>query len=202
MPIKGKETYQYGKKRHYPVCETASNSASNALLHAAILSKSQAAEFLRLQRAVYRKQVKAGRLRACRPTGNLTRIFRKDIDAFLESGSSIACELRGEQLMSTAKLQPLPKGYRRTYSQVFDPEGGVCLSKWHTTQSCADAYARQEQNKVARFAALNASGNGETGVAIAKEAGTTSRVTEATSRKGERSRGGAQVPGVRRGTVV
>ena len=56
--------------------------------------------------------------------------------------------------MSTAKLQPLPKGYRRTYSQVFDPEGKVCLSKWHTTQSCADAYARQEQDKVVRFAAL------------------------------------------------
>ena len=69
--------------------------------------------------------------------------------------------------MST-KLPPLPKGYSRTYSQVFESDNRVCFSKWHTRQSCADAYAREEQSKAARFAALKASGNGETKAAIAK----------------------------------
>jgi hypothetical protein len=35
------------------------------------------------------RQIRAGRLRALRPTGKLVRIFRRDIDAFLESGATI-----------------------------------------------------------------------------------------------------------------
>jgi hypothetical protein len=34
--------------------------------------------------------IRSGRLRACKPTGKFVRILRRDIDAFLNSGASIA----------------------------------------------------------------------------------------------------------------
>jgi len=54
-----------------------------------ILTKKEAAELLRCTTRYLERQIRAGRLRAMKPSGNLVRIFRRDIDAFLESGASI-----------------------------------------------------------------------------------------------------------------
>jgi excisionase family DNA binding protein len=58
--------------------------------NSAILKKAQAAELLGCTTRYIERQIRAGRLRACKPTGKFVRIFRKDIDAFLESCASIA----------------------------------------------------------------------------------------------------------------
>lgn len=54
-----------------------------------ILTKQEAAEFLRCTVRYIERAIKAGRLRACKPTGKLVRIYRRDIDAFLDSGATI-----------------------------------------------------------------------------------------------------------------
>jgi excisionase family DNA binding protein len=41
-------------------------------------------------RGYVERQIRAGRLRACKPSGKFVRIFREDINAFLESCASIA----------------------------------------------------------------------------------------------------------------
>jgi excisionase family DNA binding protein len=56
----------------------------------AILTKQQAAEYLGCTTRYIERMIRAGRLRACKPTGKFVRIFRRDLDAFLESGASIA----------------------------------------------------------------------------------------------------------------
>jgi len=58
--------------------------------NSAILTKQQAAELLGCTVRYIERQICAGRLRACKPTGKFVRIFRRDIDAFLESCASIA----------------------------------------------------------------------------------------------------------------
>jgi excisionase family DNA binding protein len=65
-----------------PEAELVSNSA--------ILTKQEAAALLRCTPRYLERQIRAGRLRACKPTGKLVRILRRDLDAFLESGASIA----------------------------------------------------------------------------------------------------------------
>jgi excisionase family DNA binding protein len=59
-------------------------------VNSAILTKQEAAELLRCTVRYLERQIRAGRLRAMKPTGKLVRIFRSDIDAFLQSGASIA----------------------------------------------------------------------------------------------------------------
>jgi len=54
-----------------------------------ILTKQQAAKLLGCTERYLERQIRAGRLRACKPTGKFVRILRKDIDAFLESCASI-----------------------------------------------------------------------------------------------------------------
>jgi excisionase family DNA binding protein len=79
--------------KNRPSAEAVSNSASShaaGLTHAAILTKQEAAELLRCTPRYLERQIRAGRLRACKPTGKLVRIFRHDLDAFLESGASVA----------------------------------------------------------------------------------------------------------------
>jgi hypothetical protein len=44
----------------------------------------------------------------------------------------------------------------RTYSQVFNPEGKVVLSKWWMTASCRDAYNKEVRAKEERMAAARA----------------------------------------------
>jgi excisionase family DNA binding protein len=82
---------KYGQNK--PSAEAGSNSASShaAELHnAAILSKQQAAELLGCTVRYIERQIRAGRLRACKPSGKFVRILGKDITSFLESGASIA----------------------------------------------------------------------------------------------------------------
>ena len=56
---------------------------------AAILTKREAADYLRCTPRYLERQIRAGRLKALKPTGKLVRIRRADIDAFLESGATI-----------------------------------------------------------------------------------------------------------------
>jgi excisionase family DNA binding protein len=75
-----------------PLAEAVSNSASShaaGLIHAAILTKTEAAEYIRCTVRYLERQVRAGRLRALKPTGKLVRFFRRDLDAFLESGATM-----------------------------------------------------------------------------------------------------------------
>ena len=55
----------------------------------AILTKQQAAAYVQSTTRYVERAIKSGRLRACKPSGKFVRIYRKDIDAFLQSGSSI-----------------------------------------------------------------------------------------------------------------
>jgi DNA binding domain, excisionase family len=55
----------------------------------AILTKQEAADYLRCTRRYLERQVRAGRLVACKPTGKLWRVKRSALDAFLESGATI-----------------------------------------------------------------------------------------------------------------
>jgi excisionase family DNA binding protein len=56
----------------------------------AILTKQQAAEYLQVTPRYLDRMVASGRLKALKPTGKLWRVRRRDLDAFLESGTSIA----------------------------------------------------------------------------------------------------------------
>jgi excisionase family DNA binding protein len=58
-------------------------------VNSAILTKREAAALLRCTTRYLERQIRAGRLRAMKPTGKLVRILRRDIDAFLESGASL-----------------------------------------------------------------------------------------------------------------
>jgi len=55
----------------------------------AILTKQEAADLLRCTVRYLERQIRAGRLRALKPTGKLVRIYRRDLDAFLETGATI-----------------------------------------------------------------------------------------------------------------
>ena len=78
----------HGKNR--PSAETVLNSASSAgLSNAAILTKQQAANLLQCTPRFLERQIRAGRLRACKPTGKLVRILRRDLDAFLAEGATM-----------------------------------------------------------------------------------------------------------------
>jgi excisionase family DNA binding protein len=57
--------------------------------NSAILTKKEAAELVRCTVRYLERQIRAGRLRALKPTGKLVRIRLKDLEAFLESGASI-----------------------------------------------------------------------------------------------------------------
>jgi len=55
----------------------------------AILTKREAAALLRTTPRYIERQIHAGRLRACKPSGKLVRILRRDLDAFLNAGATI-----------------------------------------------------------------------------------------------------------------
>ena len=52
----------------------------------------QAAQYAICTPRYLQKQIRAGRLKALKPTAKLVRIRRNDLDAFLESGSSISVD--------------------------------------------------------------------------------------------------------------
>jgi excisionase family DNA binding protein len=54
-----------------------------------ILTKREAATYVRCTPRYLERQIRAGRLKALKPTGKLFRIRLKDLDAFLESGATI-----------------------------------------------------------------------------------------------------------------
>jgi excisionase family DNA binding protein len=56
--------------------------------NSAILTKQEAANFLRCTNRYLERQVRAGRLKALKPTGKLWRVRRSDLEAFLESGAT------------------------------------------------------------------------------------------------------------------
>jgi excisionase family DNA binding protein len=58
----------------------------------AILTKQEAANYARCTPRYLERQVKAGRLRALKPTSKLWRVRRADLEAFLESGATIGGE--------------------------------------------------------------------------------------------------------------
>lgn len=55
----------------------------------AILTKREAANYVRCTPRYIENMIRVGRLKALKPTGKLVRIRRADLDTFLESGSSI-----------------------------------------------------------------------------------------------------------------
>lgn len=55
----------------------------------AVFTKREAAQFLRVTTRTIERLVKAGRLRAYKPTGGLYRLRKSDLDQFLESGATI-----------------------------------------------------------------------------------------------------------------
>jgi len=69
---------------------TLNKPIADAVLNSAILTKQQAAELLSCTTRYIERQIRAGRLRACKPSGKFVRILGKDIMTFLESGASIA----------------------------------------------------------------------------------------------------------------
>ena len=56
---------------------------------AVILTKREATDYIRCTIRYLERQIRAGRLKALKPTGKLVRIRRADLDAFLESGATI-----------------------------------------------------------------------------------------------------------------
>jgi excisionase family DNA binding protein len=55
-----------------------------------ILTTQQAAERIQCTPRYIQRMVRSGRLRALKPTGKLVRFRQSDLDAFLESGASVA----------------------------------------------------------------------------------------------------------------
>jgi excisionase family DNA binding protein len=56
----------------------------------ALLTREDAAAYLKCTPKYIDNQIRAGRLRALKPTGKLVRIRLSDIDEFLQAGASVA----------------------------------------------------------------------------------------------------------------
>jgi excisionase family DNA binding protein len=65
------------------------NPNTNSGVPKDILNKQQAAELLGCTTRYIERQIRAGRLRACKPSVKFVRILRRDLTAFLESGATI-----------------------------------------------------------------------------------------------------------------
>jgi excisionase family DNA binding protein len=65
------------------------DKTSAGAVNPAILTREEAATYLRCTPKYIDNQIRAGRLRACKPSGKFVRLYLRDIDAFLSSGSSI-----------------------------------------------------------------------------------------------------------------
>jgi excisionase family DNA binding protein len=66
------------------------NEPQTKAVNPALLTKSQAADYLQCCPRYLERMVASGRLRALKPSGKLIRFRKSDLDAFLESGASIA----------------------------------------------------------------------------------------------------------------
>ena len=70
----------------------ANNDPSVEAVNSTILTKKEAANFVRCTTRYLERQIRAGRLRALKPTGKLVRIRRSDLEKFLESSATIGGE--------------------------------------------------------------------------------------------------------------
>ena len=68
------------------------NKSQAEAVNSAILTKQEAANYVRCTTRYLERQIRAGRLRALKPTGKLVRIRRSDLEAFLESGATIGAD--------------------------------------------------------------------------------------------------------------
>ena len=76
--------------RRPPIVAAKSSYASQPRdVDTGILTKREAADYLRCTPRYLERQIRAGRLKALKPTGKLVRIRRADLDSFLESGATI-----------------------------------------------------------------------------------------------------------------
>src|SRR6266480_1543091 len=71
------------------VAAKASHTSQSWDVDPAILTKREAANYVRCTPRYLERQIRAGRLKALKPTSKLVRIRRTDLDAFLESGATI-----------------------------------------------------------------------------------------------------------------
>ena len=76
------------------VAAKSAHDSQSRGLDAVILTKREAANYVRCTSRYLERQIRAGRLKALRPTGKLVRIRRADLDAFLEFAASWIPELR------------------------------------------------------------------------------------------------------------
>ena len=65
-------------------------SDASELKNLAVLTKRQAAAYLQTTPRYIERMVRGGRLRAFKPSSKFWRVRVSDLDAFLESGASIA----------------------------------------------------------------------------------------------------------------
>jgi excisionase family DNA binding protein len=70
----------------------AKNQSQVEAVISTILTKQEAADFLRCTPRYIERQVRAGRLVAYKPTGKFWRIRRAELEAFLESGATIGAD--------------------------------------------------------------------------------------------------------------
>jgi len=77
------------KKEHSPKASPTKAEVESAL-HFGILTREQAAHYLQCTTRHLERMVRSGRLRSCKPTRKFCRFRLADLDAFLESGASIA----------------------------------------------------------------------------------------------------------------
>jgi excisionase family DNA binding protein len=76
-----------------PPVEAANSITAAELTALPILTKEQACALLACKPRYLERAIRSGRLRACKPTGKFVRIFRKDVDSFLNQGASIPLEV-------------------------------------------------------------------------------------------------------------
>jgi excisionase family DNA binding protein len=66
----------------------SSNPLAGAENFPAVLTKQEAADFIGCTTRYLERQVRAGRLKACKPTAKFWRVRLCDLEAFLESGAT------------------------------------------------------------------------------------------------------------------
>jgi excisionase family DNA binding protein len=78
-------------KQRKPSADTVQNSVAQGVASfSPYLSKQQAADLLGCTTRYLERQASAGKLKILKPSGKLWRVRRTDLDAFMESGASIA----------------------------------------------------------------------------------------------------------------
>ena len=69
--------------------KTGGSHGVEPLSNSPVLTKQEAATLLKVTTRYIERQIRAGRLRACKRTGKLVCILRRDLDAFLAQGATM-----------------------------------------------------------------------------------------------------------------